>query len=796
MGVNPTVAEPGIDRAALVAALVADPAALVVIEAPAGTGKSWVLAALARALGREVWRGVDLPETVDLLIWDVPAVSLSSALPSDLAARGGRVILAKRPETAIPGLARARVYGQVSQHGAAGLMFGLDDLIRDYGLTPEAAQRMFDATGGWPCLLPIALSAQDNTEPLDTFLGDDVLRPLASAQLVALEVMLTDPKVRVDAGLRRAIPFAASKGPLHPALIATRQPMLRALRELIAARSIDPQEARAIAVAQAALGLAPAAIATFQRIGAWQAALQALQDAGGLFFVFFHGPAALDRVLAGFPAPMLQDEEMLVHCRAIQAVKRGEVPLTRQILVDRYGPQIVDANAVIADKRRYSLDFRFLRLLVRIWEDDNLDSHLLESAYALLAELPLSDDLRRGSFYNAVLEFYLRDRRFAEAEHVATRAAAHYASAHVPVLSFYIALHGAVIRLFLGDPAAARVHAAAAAAHLAAARFDSPGDARLLGLLEACISYESGAAEPLARFLSIELDAFAQGEIWPSLVELSLIYGSQALGEHYSTIAARGFLDRWRVRQDQSVQFRVLIDLREIVVIQNGNRWQEAAQKAAALDMRISLVWVQSAGEALSQLHDRDEVAMALIWLRHMAQVMPGRAGLDLCLRAMLENPHLTARQRIGTEIWLAHVLRRQKQATAAEAVLTRTLAMAAALGSVAILGEERAFLTDLTASRRFRDLLARNDATRRVMRQVQESGPGRARRGRSHGLTRQEMRVLHAINEGAANKAIANMLGLSEATVKFHLANLYRKLGCKTRREAVAAAQALRLVA
>ncbi len=67
--------------------------------------------------------------------------------------------------------------------------------------------------------------------------------------------------------------------------------------------------------------------------------------------------------------------------------------------------------------------------------------------------------------------------------------------------------------------------------------------------------------------------------------------------------------------------------------------------------------------------------------------------------------------------------------------------------------------------------------------------------RGAAAGLTRQETRILHALAEGAGNKSIANMLGLSEATVKFHLANLYRKLGCGTRRDAVKAAAALRLV-
>lgn len=189
-------------------------------------------------------------------------------------------------------------------------------------------------------------------------------------------------------------------------------------------------------------------------------------------------------------------------------------------------------------------------------------------------------------------------------------------------------------------------------------------------------------------------------------------------------------------------------------------------------------------------------MALALIWLRHMAQVTPQRPGLDRLLALMLDNPHLTARQRLGAEIWLAHVLRRQRRLPEAQALLQRTLAVAANHGCVAILGEERIFLTDLTATRRIRDRIDQSEGARRILRQVQDAGPGRAERGRAHGLTRQEMRILHAVCDGAANKSIANALGLSEATVKFHLGNLYRKLGCRSRREAVAAAEALRLVA
>jgi DNA-binding CsgD family transcriptional regulator len=570
--------------------------------------------------------------------------------------------------------------------------------------------------------------------------------------------------------------------------------MLAAIWALLETRVTTLQEARAVAVAHVALGQTPQATAIFQGIGAWQSALQTLQAEGGPFFVHRHGPEAFDRMLSGFPADMVKTEETLVLCRAIQAVKRGEVPLALRVLIDRYGPVAADAHAVLTDRTHHSLEFRFFRLLLRTWEDFDLDLRFLDDAYALLAEFPAEDDLHRGSFYNAVLEFYIRTRRFPEADSAASRASMHYARTKISILSFYADLHRAIIRLFMGEPAGARLHSAAARSHLLAASYDSPGDARLLTLLDACIDYESGQADALTRFLSLELDAFAQGEIWPSLVELTLIYGSQALGEHYSTMAARSFLDRWRVTQEKSSQFRTLIDIREVTVLQNGNRWTEAAQKAAGLRSRITQGFVQ-AGDGLSDLHDRDETALALVWLRQMAQVTPARPGLTQLIDRMLDNPHLTSRQRVGAEIWRAHVLRRQGQGAAAQAQLSRTLAQAAQAGSIAPLAEERPFLGDLTATRRLRDILERSEPVRRVLKRVAETGPGRLNRGRAAGLTRQETRVLHALSEGAANKAIANMLGLSEATVKFHLANLYRKLGCTSRRDTVKAAVALGIV-
>jgi DNA-binding NarL/FixJ family response regulator len=52
--------------------------------------------------------------------------------------------------------------------------------------------------------------------------------------------------------------------------------------------------------------------------------------------------------------------------------------------------------------------------------------------------------------------------------------------------------------------------------------------------------------------------------------------------------------------------------------------------------------------------------------------------------------------------------------------------------------------------------------------------------------LTPRERDVLQRLAEGLSNRAIASALGISDHTVKFHLASIFGKLGAATRTEAV----------
>ena len=72
----------------------------------------------------------------------------------------------------------------------------------------------------------------------------------------------------------------------------------------------------------------------------------------------------------------------------------------------------------------------------------------------------------------------------------------------------------------------------------------------------------------------------------------------------------------------------------------------------------------------------------------------------------------------------------------------------------------------------------------------ARESGFGVMRESEGHALlTPRELDVLAALAEGMTNKAIARRLDISLHTVKFHVESLFRKLGARTRTEAVAKA-------
>jgi LuxR family maltose regulon positive regulatory protein len=61
--------------------------------------------------------------------------------------------------------------------------------------------------------------------------------------------------------------------------------------------------------------------------------------------------------------------------------------------------------------------------------------------------------------------------------------------------------------------------------------------------------------------------------------------------------------------------------------------------------------------------------------------------------------------------------------------------------------------------------------------------------------LTEREMEVLKRLAEGHSNREMAEKMEISQSTVKYHLKNIYLKLGVHSRTQAIAHAGELRLI-
>jgi two-component system, NarL family, response regulator YdfI len=81
------------------------------------------------------------------------------------------------------------------------------------------------------------------------------------------------------------------------------------------------------------------------------------------------------------------------------------------------------------------------------------------------------------------------------------------------------------------------------------------------------------------------------------------------------------------------------------------------------------------------------------------------------------------------------------------------------------------------------------------IARVLSQSGGSGTTKSVQTGLTERELEVLRAVAQGERSKEIAINLGISERTVKAHLASIYNRLGVDSRAAAIAVASRLGLI-
>ncbi|WP_321382668.1 LuxR C-terminal-related transcriptional regulator [Rhizobium sp.] len=757
----------------LIERILSDSRPVIAITAPAGFGKTYILDALAERIARS---GIDAgPWT----ICDHPTIRPNLSFIE----KGQRYGIALRPGDTVAGLDRLRLYAQVMD------LTG-DDLL----LTPDIlSPQDWDRSAGWPVLLSPGACIRDVASlerQLVTFLADESLADLEEADLCVLATCGDNWPGWL---IMRLPPLK------YPSTLAYRyieNALPKAVEKLLILRLTDPEMRTdtsgilAQTLLQKPHNLEAVILRLLERKHTFQARTLFCK-AGGWFLYYRLGHEAFLRLLSSLEAAGDDDLDELIISRAFVMIKTGDVAWAMQFLVRYFGPEMRDVLTVLSDNSQLSLRVRLFRITVLIYEDVAPTDRLLNALFDIGRDLPLDAPEQRGSFYNAMLEFFLRLRRYEEADGMAEKAMAAYRQADYPILCFYIALHQSVLSLLTSDFNRMGQSLRMAAGMLSNVGFDSPGDQRLLDLVHACMAYENGEPEALLAFLNQDLSGLMEGELWPSLADIAIYYGSHALSVHMSTRAGLRFLERWSVYQPLNRQFRLSLEVRKAQILQNGNGWGDAVRLLTPLSAGFNRVWIESAEEALARLSARNEITLALSWLRQIAYERPTFMHLDRKLEMMLGNSHLLVRQEIATTIWLAFVCRHTQQNSKARNLLRRVFELCASHGGLTALAEEWLFLDHLLQDKRMAEFVMAATPARAILRRLDKGRQSSLAAARTQ-LTQQELKILMMLAEGASNKLIARNCGITEPTVKFHLKNVYRKLGCARRHEAIATARAL----
>lgn len=167
-----------------------------------------------------------------------------------------------------------------------------------------------------------------------------------------------------------------------------------------------------------------------------------------------------------------------------------------------------------------------------------------------------------------------------------------------------------------------------------------------------------------------------------------------------------------------------------------------------------------------------------------LRQHQPQEAAALLSARLRELQPTRRHRRRLLLQLLEARALHDQGEQLRAQQQFVRALDEVQSLGLLGLLHDDRALL---------QPLLDRQPATLRPPGGALPPLPSRAED--PDALTERELQVLHLVAEGLSNRAMAETLFVSEATVKTHLRSINGKLGAHSRTQAVALARAKRIL-
>lgn len=598
----------------------------------------------------------------------------------------------------------------------------------------------------------------------------------STSQGAALSAISDATLLELERILARLIQFDQRKGRLY----ISSAPLRECLADALAMVSQPDSSAESV------VHLIRAAIVE----GRMEHALAEFERGGGVFFALVHGVEAAHRIVNTFPESVRAASEPLILADVINTMKSGNFSQAKLLLTQHFGPAAERLETIglpnAYARGAFSHDFACCRMVIAVCDEEPIGEDTLSTVFRIVEALPEGASMQKGMLYNVALDAFFRRRRWTTAEDTARRSKYHFNNARALLPAFYIDLYLSLIELARGNLSTVKGHIDEARAALANASQSSGNDLHLLEALEHICDYERGDPSSLARFLLGEMEQKLFEEVWPSIAWPIIDFGSLAIATSVSLSAARAYLERWRLQQWQSRRFATTVALAEVDVLQVHARWHEADEILTELTGAGGSDYLRAAMPSLVEIADTERISFAMKWCRSLLESTPDSKVLAQALELLGGNQNLTMRERMTILIWTALSTAEREDWDSVRAVMAQLADLVRSTLIVAVFREQRDVLSRIICDRDVARRLASSAKVAAFVKAHRHLVEEPTQAAAEDGLTRQERRMIHLLAEDVPNKVMARRLELSVPTVRFHLRNLYRKLGAADRSDAI----------
>lgn len=471
-----------------------------------------------------------------------------------------------------------------------------------------------------------------------------------------------------------------------------------------------------------------------------------LIDGGGPLYPFRHGYARLANLLDRLPPDEWRQNEAVLGGLVMHLLKRGQASRAKSYL-----------HAVNLEFEK-TYQFELLDLLLALHLGEPVSDEKLGSWRRLERDLPISDALLQGLYYNAMMAMFVRLLRLEDARVAGQQAISCYREDGHAYLEHFIHIHLADLDVVDGRLRRAARGLRTAERCLDISRTRYGNEEEVIEVIRLAIEYERGNLDRVRQRAPQLRNSLLTGDSWSEL---------------FYQLARIGVMSTYFLEGRQAAQIEL-----ETYQADYARRHSGAPLTIDVLQARIShLEWHPN--EAERQLEALSTVPI------HSSVGQIVRDELQAALRLKEPTPATTPRGAIVAALQDAQRARGKLRRQSIE----RAMRLALEERQIAPFIEHRdVFLgasTRLTSGQFLRGNIGLSRLAKQIVRAAEESYVV-PQKLQALGFNSRQYRVAAALQSGSSNKQIARQLGTSEATVKYHLTSLYRLAGVTNRKQLI----------